>query len=158
MSPDYEKKLEERIHQELVKVQERVAPDALVASVLAAIKAREARPWWRRPIPEWPRNNQFVFVAVAMALVITGVFGLVQVWPHAALEALPEQAAAAAQPIQPVFSVMEALGRAGALMLRSISQPWLIGMAVAFFFAYLSCIGMGMAWYRITFQKGIARA
>src|SRR5947208_2820154 len=101
MSLEYEKRLEERIHRELMKVperkapetlipgvisvihgpakleqaiqqqlatlSEREAPEALIASVMGAIQAREARPWWRKPIPQWPRRNQFVFVVVSLA-------------------------------------------------------------------------------------------
>jgi hypothetical protein len=154
MSPEYEKKLEERIHQELAKVPERSAPADLFSNVMTAIAEREARPWWRKPIPQWPRNNQTVFVAVMLAFVLGAGVGLWQLWPHEVLQEIPTQAAAAVEPIRPVWSVMETLGRAGAVMVKSITQPWLIALGVAFLFLYLSCIGMGMAWYRVTFQKG----
>jgi hypothetical protein len=49
--------------------------------------------------------------------------------------------------------VLDTLGRAAALMVKSITQPWLIAIASTLLFTYLSCIGMGMAWYRVTFQK-----
>jgi hypothetical protein len=146
-------KLEEAIHQQLAAVPERAAPEALAASVMAAIQARAARPWWRKPIPQWPRKNQFVFVAVMLALVCGAVVGLGQIWPHAAIAEIPAQAAAAMEPVRPAWSVLETLTRAGALLLRSLSQPWLIGLGLGFLFVYLSCIGMGMAWYRVTFQK-----
>jgi hypothetical protein len=158
MSPEYEKKLEERIHRELTRVPERIAPPNLAESVIAAIKAREARPWWRRPIPDWPRHNRFAFVGMMVAVVACAVAGLVQVWPHEMIQEIPAQAAAAVDPVRPVVSVVETLSRAGALLLKSISDPWLIGVGVGLFFAYLSCIGMGMAWYRVTFQKGLSRA
>jgi len=154
MSLEYEKKLEERIHRELAKVPERIAPESLISSVLAAVAARESRPWWRKPIPEWPRNNQFVFMGVMLALVVCAAFGLWQLWPHGIIQEIPAQAAAAVEPMRPMFSVLETLGRASALMARSITQPWLVAIAAALLFAYLSCIGMGMAWYRVTFQKG----
>jgi hypothetical protein len=158
MATEYEKKLEERIHQELARVPERIAPADLAANVLGKIKARETRPWWRRPIPDWPRHNRFAFVGMMAAFVVLAVAGLVQIWPQEIIEGIPAQAAAAVDPVRPVFSVAETLGRAGALLLRSISSPWLIGVGAALFFAYLSCIGMGMAWYRVTFQKGLSRA
>lgn len=154
---EYEKKLEERIHQELVKLPERTAPEGLVNAVLTRIKEQEARPWWRRPIPDWPRRNQFVFVTVMLALVASSIGFLWQVWPHEVIQEIPSQAAAAVEPVRPFFSVAEMLGRAGALLLQSVST-WVIGIAVALFFGYASCIGMGMAWYRVTFQKGLARA
>src|SRR2546429_7155986 len=87
-------KLEEAIHQQLAIVPERAAPEALVASVLATIQARAARPWWRRPIPQWPRRNQFVFVAVMLAIVCGSVIGLGKIWPHEAIAGIPSQAAA----------------------------------------------------------------
>ncbi len=158
MSLEYEKRLEERIHRELARVPEREAPANLTASVMAAIKTREARPWWRRPIPEWPRFNRFAFVGTMAAIIVCAVGALVQVWPHEMIQELPAQAAAAVAPVRPVFSVAETLGRAGALLLKSVSNPWLIAVCVVLFLAYLSFIGMGMAWYRVTFQKGLSRA
>jgi hypothetical protein len=157
MSPEYEKKLEERIHQELVKLPERAAPDTLIASVLATLEARAARPWWRRPIPQWPRRNQFLFVTVMLALVAGAVAGLWQAWPHDAIQEIPTQAAAAIDPVRPALNILETLTRAAALLVASLSQPWLIALGLGFLFVYLSCIGMGMAWYRITFQKGVPR-
>lgn len=187
MSVEYEKKLEERIHQELMKLpersapetlipavmsvvqapakleeavhahlsilSEREAPEALISSVMATIQARAARPWWRKPIPQWPRRNQFVFVAVMLALVCGSIIGLGKIWPHAAIAEIPSQAVAAMEPVRPAWSILETLTRAGALLLQSLSQPWLIGLGLGFLFVYLSCIGMGMAWYRVTFQK-----
>jgi hypothetical protein len=81
------------------------------------------------------------------------MFGLGQVWPHDAIAEIPAQAAAAMEPVRPAWNVLETLTRAGALLLQSLGQPWLIGLGTAFLFVYLSCIGMGMAWYRVTFQK-----
>jgi len=157
MSTEYEKKLEERIHQELARVPDRIAPPNLAENVIAAIKAREARPWWRRPIPDWPKHNRLAFVGMMAAFVVLAVAGLVEIWPQHLIQELPAQAAAAVEPVRPVFSVLETLGRASALLIKSISNPWLIGIGSALFLAYLSCIGMGMAWYRVTFQKGFAR-
>jgi len=187
MSVEYEKKLEERIHRELMKVPERnapetlvpavmtviqapekleqaiqqqlgvlterEAPEALISSVMAKIQTRAARPWWRKPIPQWPRQNQFVFVAVMLALVCGAVFGLGIIWPHEAIAEIPTQAAAAIEPVRPAWNVLETLTRAAAMIVLSLSQPWLIALGSGFLFVYLSCIGMGMAWYRVTFQK-----
>lgn len=154
MSPDYEKKLEQRIHRELVKVPEREAPEALVRSVLAAIETRASRPWWRAPIPEWPRKNQFCFVAIMLLLIAGASLGLGRIWPTEAIQEIPTVASAAIGPVRPTISVLETLTRATALLLKSFTQPWLIAFALGFLFVYLSCIGMGMVWYRVTFQKG----
>ncbi len=161
MSPEYEKKLEERIHRELMGAPGRPAPDALVSSVLAAIQERAARPWWRRPIPQWPRKNQFLFVAAMLAIVAAAMLRLEAVWPADAISDLPNQAAAAINPVRPAWEFLEAVTRAAALVVQSLSQPWLIALGLGALFFYLSCVGMGMAWYRVTFQKGapaLARA
>ena len=146
-------KLEQAVHQQLANLAERQAPEDLISSVMSKIQARAARPWWRRPIPQWPRQNQFVFVAVMLALVCGAVFGLGQIWPHEAIAEIPTQAAAAIEPVRPAWNVLETLTRAAAMIVRSLSQPWLIALGFGFLFVYLSCIGMGMAWYRVTFQK-----
>jgi hypothetical protein len=187
MSVEYEKKLEERIHRELLKVPERNAPETLIPSVMsvvqapvrleqaihqqlfslpereapetlinsvmAAINARAAVPWWRKPIPQWPRQNQLVVVAVMLAFICAAVFGLGKIWPHEAISEIPTQAAAAIDPVRPAWNILETLTRAGATIVRSLSQPWLLALGFGFLFVYLSCIGMGMAWYRVTFQK-----
>lgn len=154
MSPEYEKKLEERIHQELMKAPERQAPETLMSSVVAELQRRQTLPWWRRPVPQWPRRNQFMVVAAMMAVVAGASFGLGSVWPTEAIQELPTQAAAAMEPVRPAMDILETLTRAAALVVKSISQPWLIALGAGLMFAYISCIGMGMAWYRVTFQKG----
>src|SRR3954466_12608058 len=146
-------KLEQAIQQQLAHLPEREAPEALIASVMSRIQARAARPWWRRPIPQWPRQNQFVVVAVMLAFICAAIFGLGQIWPHEAISEIPTQAAAAIDPVRPAWNILETLTRAFAMVLRSLSQPWLIALGFGFLFVYLSCIGMGMAWYRVTFQK-----
>lgn len=146
-------KLEQAVHQQLANLAERQAPEDLISSVMSKIQARAARPWWRRPIPQWPRQNQFVFVAVMLAFVCGAVFCLGQIWPHEAIAEIPTQAAAAIEPVRPAWNVLETLTRAAAMIVRSLSQPWLIALGFGFLFVYLSCIGMGMAWYRVTFQK-----
>ena len=187
MSVEYEKKLEERVHRELMKVPERnapetlvpsvmtviqgpakleqaiqqqlavvperAAPEALISSVMATIHVRTARPWWRKPIPQWPRQNQLVFVTVMFALICGSIIGLGRIWPHEAIAEIPTQASAVIDPVRPAWSILETLTRAGTLLVKSLSQPWLIGLGLGLFFVYLSCIGMGMAWYRVTFQK-----
>ncbi|HEY6227834.1 MAG TPA: hypothetical protein VI282_11995, partial [Verrucomicrobiae bacterium] len=100
-----------------------------------------------------PRQNQFVVVAVMLALICGAIFGLGKIWPHEAIAEIPSQAAAAIEPARPAWNVLETLTRAAAMIVRSLSQPWLIALGFGFLFVYLSCIGMGMAWYRVTFQK-----
>ena len=187
MSPEYEKKLEERIHRELMKAPDRAAPETLVVSVMAKVHAqakleeainrelanlperaapetlvtsvlqkieeRASRPWWRRPIPQWPRKNQLVFVVTMLALVCGAVFGLSLMSPQQVISDIPTQAAAAMEPVRPVWMVLEAVTRAAGLLVGSLSQPWLLGLGLGILFVYLSCVGMGMAWYRVTFQK-----
>ena len=155
MSPEYEKKLEEAVHQELVKLPERPAPANFAASVMARIEARAALPWWRKPIPQWPRRQQMLFVTLMLGFVASVMVAVSQVWPHQAIEALPDQAAAAFEPAMPAWNILETVTRAAGLVLASLGQPWLIGLGAAFLFVYVSCIGMGMAWYRVTFQKGL---
>jgi hypothetical protein len=157
MSPEYEKKLEERIHQELAKLPERPAPANFAAAVMARIEQRAARPWWRKPIPQWPRSRQMLCVGLMLACLAGALVGLNAFWPHEAIQELPAQAAAAMEPVRPVWAVVEALTHALALLVSSLSQPWLMALGAGFLFVYVSCIGMGMAWYRVTFQKDFHR-
>ena len=79
--------------------------------------------------------------------------GLNEFFPHQAVAEIPTQAASVIEPMKPAWSILETLTRAVALVLQSLGQPWLIGLGATLLFIYLSCIGMGMAWYRVTFQK-----
>src|ERR1041385_8345967 len=146
-------KLEQAVHQQLANVADREAPEALISSVMAKIQARAARPWWRKPIPHWPRQNQFIVVAVMLAVICGAIFGLGQIWQHEAIAEIPTQAAESIEPVRPASNVLETLTHAAAMIVLSLSQPWLIALGFGFLFVYLSCIGMGMAWYRVTFQK-----
>ena len=59
--------LEKFIDQQLKKLPEREAPDALIANVFATIAARENSPWYKQPFTSWPRNTQaLLFVSLPM--------------------------------------------------------------------------------------------
>ena len=153
MNPHYEKKLEEVIHRELARLPERPAPDGLIPGVLAAIQAQAARPWWRKPFPLWPRHLQITFLAIAFALLTAVAMGATRYWPQSLPSDLAARVTAAAEPLRPFWGFGEALAGAALSVLKWIGQPILIGIAVGLGFLYFSCVGLGVAWYRITSMR-----
>lgn len=152
MSAEYEKKLEERIHRELAKLPERAAPEGLSRSVLQAIDARKALPWWRKSFANWPRGGQAAFLTFASGAVALAMFGVWQLWPAEVIAALPNQAANAVEPIRPFWSAFESLGRAAIQIAKAMGHPVLLGVAGGMFVLYTACAGMGLAWLRLGIQ------
>lgn len=153
MSAEYEKKLEERIHRELAKLPERRAPEGLSRSILQAIEARNALPWWRKSFAHWPRGGQTVFMTCACAVVALAIFGVWKIWPQELISGIPAQAANAVEPIRPFWSALESLARAVILIGKAVGNPVLLAGAAALFVLYAACAGMGLAWLRIGIQN-----
>jgi hypothetical protein len=124
----------------------RPAPASLMLQVLAAIRRQAALPWYRRPWLSWPRGLQLVS-ALSLSALIGAVIWLVT------QSGAPVEAAALAQRAETsvglVGSVAEALGRATLVVLRSLSTPVVIGLLSMLGAAYLSCIGLGSACWRV---------
>jgi hypothetical protein len=124
----------------------RSAPASLMMQVLAAIRRQASLPWYRRPWLTWPRGFQ-----LGSALAMSGLVGLV-VW-LVTQSGAPAEAATVAHRAESSFtligSIADTLGRAVLLLLRSLSTPVVIGLLTMVGAAYLTCLGLGTACWRV---------
>lgn len=144
--------LEKFIDQQLKKLPEREAPDALIANVFASIAARQNAPWYKQPFTSWPRNTQALLFA-ALSIIFAGAVYLA--WrPAEALSssALTERASSFAW----LGRMFETLASTGVDIIRGLPWQWLVALAVVLFAMYAACVATGFALYRITARQNAA--
>jgi hypothetical protein len=141
--------LEKFIDQQLKKLPEREAPDALIANVFATIAARQNAPWYKQPFTSWPRNTQALLFA-ALAIMFSGAVYLAS-RPAEALTAgaLAERASSFAW----LGRMLETLASTGVGIIRGLPWQWLVALAVVLFAMYAACVATGFALYRITARQ-----
>jgi hypothetical protein len=153
METPEQRELEKFIDQQLKKLPEREAPDMLVANVLAAISARESRPWWKQPFTSWPRHSQALLFA-ALSLGFAAVVYLA--WrPAEAINvgALGERVSSFAW----IGRALETMANCALLVLRILPWQLLVAFAVVCLAMYAACVATGFALYRIASQQRLSR-
>jgi len=144
--------LEHRIDRLLRDLPPHRAPGSLEDRVLAALAARESRPWWRRSYTHWPvavQGGFFATSAVLAALVIiasiAGLRGAVP-WVSAPLDALFE-------PWTQLRSAVTVLTGLIGDRLPIVSTLWIyVGLGVVAA-AYATVLGLGAAAYRLFWAR-----
>lgn len=124
LDPDRETKL----HRRLKDLGELKAPPAILAAVMSSVQLRRhpaGLSWWR-----WSSAARFAYIAfwlaAAAALALTGS------------EALNHALSGPVDRLAP-------LGRAALVVFGSLRAP----LFAALFFSYLTCAGLGSAFYRL---------
>lgn len=153
MRPIDENDLEKRITLILKDLPVRKAPSTLEARVMAAIAAREARPWWRKSYAAWPVAVRGGFVVGTAALAAGTVWGL--------LRTSGAEASLSAGQWMTAPTVWWQQLRASVSEVGAILRPLLPeNLAVWFYSAialvagvYGSLIGLGAAAYRLLWRS-----
>ncbi|HEX7859041.1 MAG TPA: hypothetical protein VF773_01805 [Verrucomicrobiae bacterium] len=146
METPEQKELERFIDQQLKKLPEHDAPEDLVTNVFAAIKAREAAPWWKQPFTSWPRNSQallFGTLSVAFIAIVWAASRPAEVLSGASIT---EKASSFAW----LGRVLETLGSVALATLKALPWQWFVAFAVVIVAMYGACVATGFAIYRIT--------
>jgi hypothetical protein len=153
MRPTDENDLEKRITLLLKDLPPRKAPLTLESRVMAAIAAREARPWWRKSFASWPVAVRGVFLAGTATLAAATVWGLLR-----GLGAAPvlEVGEAAATPM-----VWWQQLRAAATGISAILKPllpenlslWFYSAIALVVAVYGSLLGLGATAYRLLWRS-----
>jgi hypothetical protein len=150
MPPEFDPKLERIIDQELRKLPDLPAPQTLAPRVLAAIRARAAKPWWQQSWWNWPLAAQVAFVAVAIA--IAGLFTqsgwMVDDSVRSYSQQVTEQAttlSAFLDKLQPLVNVFAVLWQKG--------QPLLLYAVALAMALYLACVGVGTIFVRVALRR-----
>jgi hypothetical protein len=143
MNPPDHPKLEQLVHQTLRSLPDRRAPRTLESRVLAAIAARQARPWWRQSFGHWPLAVRAAFLVLATglagAVVAFGIFGPADLGPvlHRALA-----------PLGQLRILVSAVADTGATLFRNIPTVWLYGAIAVIAALYATLFGLGATAYR----------
>ncbi|HEY0945984.1 MAG TPA: hypothetical protein VGD81_11985 [Opitutaceae bacterium] len=142
---------ERQLHATLKSLPDRRAPVSLENRVLAAIAARDARPWWHKSYQYWPSAVRVAFLVLsatlAAVLIAAGANFIAGVEP------------AAAQPVAEAldwFAQLRALGDTvtGLVgrLLANVSSTWIyLGLGV-FGLLYAALLGLGAPAYRLLWQ------
>lgn len=152
METPQQQDLEKFIDQHLKKLPQREAPAELVANVFAAIKAREAIPWYKQPFTSWPTSTRALLFAVLTSVFCAAVYALSR--PASALntDALVERASSFGW----IARVFETLVSCAVALLRTLPWQWFVAIAVVLVAMYAACAATGFAIYRITARQGSA--
>lgn len=145
--------LERVLDRELKELPPVPAPRTLLHRVMLAVHERERVPWFRRAWPAWPRQAQCLSLAL-LGLIGLGVcvlffeaasgFSPAGAWTR--LERLGRE-------LMPAWQGIAALGNAGLLVFKTAGQQillWGVGLALL---AWLGCVGLTTACYRLATQK-----
>lgn len=144
--------LEHRIDRLLRDLPPHRAPASLEDRVLAALAAREARPWWRRSYAYWPATAQGAFLAVTAVLaawvVVASIAGL--------RGAVPVVSA----PVDALVGQWTQLRSAGAVLaglvsdrLPVVSTFWIYAGLGVVAVSYATLLGLGAAAYRLLWAR-----
>ena len=139
--------LEAFVHRALRELPVERAPADLEARVLAALQARQLRPWWQAGWRAWPVVPRTVVLAAATATT------LALAWGFFAGAQFAETFAWSAW-IGTHAPWLATLGSAGATLLDALGlcvrkfQPYLLGLAVVMAAAYALLIALGSGLYR----------
>jgi hypothetical protein len=133
----------------LKNLPERPAPAALLPSVMAQIRAREAaqlapdRSWWRWPL--WLRVASAVAFIALMALLVClgGHF-----WENSLLPLLQHWSATAQTVLASLGSAAEAIFRTGSGSGQAMLRWVFVGFSLILLATYFTCIGLGTFIYR----------
>ncbi|HVY68680.1 MAG TPA: hypothetical protein VHH73_02060 [Verrucomicrobiae bacterium] len=149
MNEQPQEPLESLIHRELRQLPPRRAPRTLAPRVRAALEARARLPWWRRAWTGWPLGMQ-VFSGV-LALLLVGFLGYatVMIWESSFTASLAARVASAFDFSGPGWDLALSLGNAALVAARSFGQLGLMIAGSAVLCLYLSCFGLGTAYYRV---------
>lgn len=143
-------RLEHAVTRRLRELPDLPAPETLVPSILASIRARAVVPWYRRSWPAWPVGLQGASLVLMLALFGGLCYGG---WKFSQAETLGH----AMRPIGEWFSAagliwrtLAVLGDALFLSVRQLNPTVLIALIAVSFFSYTACIGLGTAFFRHT--------
>lgn len=149
MDHDKQLKLEVAIDRELKALPPRKAPAELIPSVLAALRADALRPWWRKSWPLWPRRIQILSLTFGLLCVLTAAGGAGWAWLAWVAKPLAEWGASARQLAGALFSFVDVVVGAAAVLARSAGAEIWIGLGLAAMGAWWVCAGAGCWCYRM---------
>jgi hypothetical protein len=139
--------LEAFVHRALRELPAERAPADLEARVLAALQARQCRPWWQAGWRAWPVVPRTIVLAAATATTLVLAWGFLAGTQFAETFAWSAWIGTHAPWLATLGSVGATLFDALGLCVRKF-QPYLLGLAVVVAAAYAGLIALGAGLYR----------
>lgn len=152
MQPEPDKNLEQWLHRELRQLPDHRAPEALRARVSAAIAARERLPWWKKSFAQWPQGGRWLFLAVALLIVMGSVYGTFAMTQEVSLTSVQKSAGGWLVMFKPLSSLLAVIGNALWLVVKTVPTYFWWAMGGVITAAYLTCVGLGTLGYRLAFK------
>ena len=151
--PQPESRWEIELDRRLKALPTRRAPATLAPRVMAALAARERLPWYRRTWWQWPPPAKMLSLSVAF--VALGLLTWLAVYgsTDGLATSLLARLRAGTESLTPIWSLFTSLAEALTIVLRQTTAiAWflVVGFLLS---AYLSCIGVGTALYRIALPR-----
>ena len=148
--PQWNDSLEAKVTQELRQLPVLKAPATLLARVMAALQARQALPWYRRPWPSWPRKIQCLLGPLLTIFPWLAFYLSRIAWNNLATSGVARE----------VDQKLSLLSLAGSTIDTLVNAFWLAGQAlmgqpiiragiIVSVLMYLACIGIGTACFRV---------
>lgn len=147
MTPREPPDLERFVHRALRELPPHRAPATLENRVLAALAARERRPWWQCGWEAWPvvpRTAVFAGSAAAVAVFAWLAFTGQQAAASVSLDQLVQTHAPWLHTIRSVAGTLAGAGES----LVAHHQAWFVGIFAVFAASYAMTIGLGATFYR----------
>jgi len=153
MRPNPESELEQAIDRELRRLPPLRAPADLMPSVMAAIAAREARPWWQKPAAQWPLGARLGFLVGTTGLAAFLLYFAWGVTAGVSFGALADEVAVYSSRLETVRSIGSSLGNAAVTVVRPVGS-WLVWSAAGLLgMCYLTTLALGTFCYRLAAQR-----
>jgi hypothetical protein len=146
--------LEAKVSRELLQLPHLKAPATLLPRVMAAIQARQAQPWYRRPWHAWPRKIQCL-IGPLMTLFPLLAFYLSRIaWNELANSGVAQQVDQKLSLLSLAGNTLDTLLNACLVAGRALmGQPLLLAGIIVSAVMYLACIGIGTACFRVVFNQ-----
>jgi hypothetical protein len=153
MSTEDEKRLEAEIARALQGLPEQPAPATLLPRVLAAVQARAALPWRRRPWQTWPLPLQAALLAVLVACAGGMCLAGGELARFEGLARAAHEAAGWFAWVGALWDAGAALLNALLLVARHFGTAVFAATLVSLALGYALCVGLGAAWVRFAFAR-----
>lgn len=138
------------IDQLLRRLPVRRAPADFLASTLAVVAAYQARPWYHRPWLRWPLHWQAMSFLTAGSLFIAWAWGAgVGIDAMTSLPSFVTTRASAAVFASTTWTLVQAM----ILAFINIPPVWLATFACVLGTAWISCLGLGTACWKLAAAK-----
>jgi hypothetical protein len=151
--PDHEERLAALIDRRLRQLPLPKSPPGLAPRVLAAIAARQNRPWWQTSWPHWPRHFQILILLLTAAVITLAAWHGAAFDPLALAGRARDLASGRLGLLRPLATLAADLAGALAHSVASAGQTFWTFAAAILAALYLACVGLGSWCYRLAFSN-----